>query len=293
VSASAPVAAPDIDALRQHYEVGTDFFRLMLGDSMTYSAGFYADGEDDHRDLATAQERKLDAFATLVGARPGSRVLDIGCGWGTALERLVTVHGAQRAVGLTISRTAAAWIERLSDPRIAVQVQSWEDHEPAEPYDGIVCINAIEHVVDPSTPAKEKPKQYRAFFRKCHSLLDGGGRMGIHMISLGRPPKGREMLHRMTGVLQDVFEGTRAPYLAELATATQGIFEVTSLTNDRLDCSRTMRVWLERLRERRDEAVALESEDVVARFERYLETCVLLFGEGYFNDFRIGLTRID
>jgi cyclopropane-fatty-acyl-phospholipid synthase len=289
---SAVDARPDIEAIRHHYEVGNEFFRLILGDSMTYSAGFYEPGDDDHADLPRAQERKLDAFATLVGARPGARILDIGCGWGTALERAVDVHGAERAVGLTLSRTAADWIEGLGNPRVEVRVESWEDHQPDAPYDGILCINAIEHFVKGSLPPKEKLKRYRAMFRRWHSLLSEGGRVGLHMISLGKVPASRDVLRDMSAVLKDVFEGTHAPYLHELATATQGLFEFTDLRNDRLDCSRTMRVWLERLQGRRDEAVGLEGEATVASFERYLSVCVRMFGEGYFNDYRIGLTKI-
>jgi cyclopropane-fatty-acyl-phospholipid synthase len=292
VSTDIVAARPKIDAIRHHYEICNEFFHLMLGDSFTYSAGFYEEGEDDHADLARAQERKLDAFAELVGAGPGTRILDIGCGWGTALQRAVDHHGAERAVGLTLSRTQVEWIEGLGNPRIEVQAASWEDHEPPDPYDGIVCINAIEHFVRGGLPPREKLKRYRAFFRRCHALLQPGGRMALHMISIGRPPLGREVLRDMTSVIREEFEGSHVPYLHEMAAAVQGLFEVTLVRDDRLDCARSMRVWRERLLARRDEAVALESEEVVARFDRYLEVCTRMFGQGYFNDYRIGLSRI-
>lgn len=285
-------ARPDIDAIRHHYEIGNEFFHLLLGDSFTYSAGFYGDGEDDHDDLARAQERKLDAFAELVGAGPGTRILDIGCGWGTALERVVDHHGADAAVGLTLSRTQVEWIEQLGNPRIEVHASSWEDHEPEAPYDGIVCINAIEHFVRGGLPPREKLKRYRAFFKRCHALLRPGGRMALHMISIGRPPVGREVLRDMTSVIREEFDGSHVPYLHELASAVQGLFEVALVRDDRLDCARSMRVWRERLLAHRDEAVALEGEAIVDRFDRYLEVCTRMFGEGYFNDYRIGLVRI-
>lgn len=285
-------ARPDIDAIRHHYEVSNEFFRLVLGDSFTYSAGFYEPGEDGHAELARAQDRKLDAFAELVGAGPGTRILDIGCGWGTALERMVDVHGAELAVGLTLSRTQVEWIEALGNPRVQVQLSSWEDHEAEAPYDGIVCINAIEHFVRGGLPPREKLKRYRAFFRRCHTLLRPGGRMALHMISIGRPPVGREVLRDMTSVIREEFDGSHVPYLHELAASIQGLFEVSLVRDDRLDCSRSMRVWRERLIARRDEAVALEGEAVVDRFDRYLEVCTRMFGEGYFNDYRIGLVRI-
>jgi cyclopropane-fatty-acyl-phospholipid synthase len=285
-------ARPDIDAIRHHYEVSNEFFHLVLGDSFTYSAGFYEPGEDDHADLARAQERKLDAFAELAGAGPGTHILDIGCGWGTALERVVNVHGADLAVGLTLSRTQVDWIEGLRNPRVRVHASSWEAHEPERPYDGIVCINAIEHFVRGGLPPREKLKRYRAFFRRCHTLLQPGGRMALHMISIGRPPVGRAVLRDMTSVIREEFDGSHVPYLHELASSIQGLFEVDLVRDDRRDCARSMRVWRERLLARRDEAVALEGEAVVERFDRYLEVCTRMFGEGYFNDYRIGLVRI-
>lgn len=286
---------PDVEAIRHHYEIGNEFFRLVLGDSFTYSAGFWEPGDDDHADLGRAQERKLDAFAELAGARPGARILDIGCGWGTALERMVAVQGVERAVGLTLSRTQVDWINGLGNPQVEAQVASWEDHTPADPsrpYDGIICINAIEHFVRTSLPVKEKAKTYRAFFRRCHALLAPGGRVALHVISPGRAPRERAVLRDMMTVVREEFDGSHIPHLHEVAGAVQGLFEVTTLRNDRTDCSRTMRVWRERLERRRDEAAALESEAVVERFERYLEVCTRLFGEGYFNDFRLGLTRL-
>ena len=286
-------ARPDIDAIRHHYEISNEFFHLLLGDSFTYSAGLYEPGEDDHVDLARAQERKLDAFAELVGAGPGSRILDIGCGWGTALDRVTTTHGAAKAVGLTLSRTQVEWVEALGNPRVEVHLGSWEDHEPEAPYDGILSINSIEHFVRGGLPPREKLKRYRAFFRRCHTLLAPGGRMGIHMISIGRPPLGREVLRDMTSVIREEFDGSHVPYLHELASAVQGLFEVTLVRDDRHQCARSMRVWRERLVQHRDEAIALEGTAVVDRFDRYLEVCTRMFGTGYFNDYRIGLLRID
>lgn len=291
-SDEAGTARPGIDAIRHHYEISNEFFRLMLGDSFTYSAALYEEGEDDHDDLRRAQERKLDRFAELAGAGPGTRILDIGCGWGSALERVVDHHGAERAVGLTLSRTQVAWIEELANPRIEVRLESWEDHEPEAPYHGIICINAIEHFVRGGLAPREKLKRYRAFFRRCHEQLHPGGRVALHMISIGRPPLGREVLRDMTSVIREEFDGSHVPYLHELASGIQGLFEVALVRDDRLDCSRSMRVWRERLLARRDEAVALEGEEIVERFSRYLDVCARMFGEGYFNDYRIGLVRI-
>lgn len=294
-SAAATAAAAvdaEIDETQQHYEINSDFFRLMLGPSFTYSAAFWADGDDDHADLAKAQDRKLDVFADMVGAQPASRILDVGCGWGSALERLVDEHDVDEAVGLTPSRAQVDHIRGLRSPNITVGLGTWEDHEPLGLYDGILCINAIEEFARSGQSPKERARQYRAFFRRCHGWLNPSGRVALHMISMGKPPLDREILRDMISAVRSEFADSHVPYLHELASAVQMLFEVTEIRNDRKDCARTMRVWLERLQRNRDEAIALEGAETVARYERYLDVCARLFDEGYFNDYRIALTKI-
>ena len=292
---AAPVDAAPVDAVddtQQHYEINSDFFELMLGPSFTYSAAFWEDGDDDHADLAKAQDRKLDVFAELAGAQPGARILDVGCGWGSALERLVDEHDVDEAVGLTPSRVQVGHIRGLGNDKITVGFGTWEDHEPLGLYDGILCVNAIEEFARSGQSPKERAKVYRSFFRRCHEWLNPEGRVVLHMISMGKPPLERGVLRDMVSAVRSEFADSHVPYLHELASAVQMLFEVTEIQNDRKDCARTMRVWLERLQQNRAEAVALEGEETVARYERYLEVCARLFDEGYFNDYRVALTKI-
>ena len=76
-------------AIRHHYDLSDDFFRIWLGPDMVYSCGWWEAG-DGHDSLAQAQHRKLDFFADRLGVR-GGRVLDVGCGWGALLDRFVRV----------------------------------------------------------------------------------------------------------------------------------------------------------------------------------------------------------
>lgn len=284
---------PTIDAIRHHYEVGNDFYHLLLGDSMMYSGGYWDDGEDLYEHLDEAQYRKLDRFAELAGLNVGDRALDIGCGWGTMLERLVLRHGAAEAVGVTLSRTQADWTERKADPRIRAVVESWEDHEPDEPYDAAFCISALEHFVLANLPPHERIKQYRRLFRKCRDMLRPGGRMVIHTMTIDKPPMRREIIADLKFLLREEFEGCHTPHLHELTNALEGVFEINEIVQERETFGRACRAWLRRLDERRDEAVALEGEATVARFERYLDIFARMFEDGYFNNFRIVMTRRD
>src|SRR5919109_4720785 len=125
---------PKVEAIRHHYEVSNDFYRLLLGPSMMYSGAYWNEGEDRRATLDVARDRRLDAFIELANAEGAAKVLDLGCGWGTMLRRLVDVHGVERAVGVTLSRTQAEWIASFGNPKVEARVESWEDHTVDEPY---------------------------------------------------------------------------------------------------------------------------------------------------------------
>lgn len=286
------LATPTVEDIRHHYEVSNEFYRLLLGPSLTYSGGCWLEGEDDRKDLVTAQDRKFDRFAELLHLTPGARVLDIGCGWGTGLQAFAGRHGAARAVGVTLSRTQAEWVNGLGNPKVEARVESWEDHQPIEPYDALFCSNALEHFVSTKLSPSDRIRRYRKFFAQCRDMLRPEGRFGLHVMTIGSPPIERKILGDLKFLLREEFPGCHIPYLHELATSTQGLFEWTEVYQDRSWFGRACRVWLEHLADRRDEAVALESEEVVARFERYLDTFAYMFEDGYFNNYRIGLTRM-
>lgn len=288
---STQVLNPDVDAIRHHYEVSNAFYRLLLGPSMMYSGAYWDEGYDRRATLDEAQHRKLDRFLDLAGANGADRVLDIGCGWGTMLKRAVEVHGVKRAVGVTLSRTQADWIEAFRNPQIEVRVESWKDHEPDAPYDAAFCISALEHFVQTSLPPRDRVKEFRHFFRQCQSLLRPDGRMVIHTMTIDNPPLNRKVLDDLKFLQREEFKGCHIPHLDELASAVEGLFEITELRNERDTFGGACRVWLEHLADRRDEAVAMEGEEVVARFERYLDVFAYMFEDGYFNNFRIALTR--
>lgn len=284
---------PTVEAIRHHYEVGTEFYRLLLGPAFQYSGGCWLEGEDDVRDHEKAQARKLDVFAELMHAENAERVLDIGCGWGSALQRFVDHHGVQKGVGVTLSRTQADHIESLGNPKIEVRVESCWDHVGDGPYDAMFCSNALEHFVSSKLSPSQRISKYRRFFKHFHKQLKPEGRFCLHIMTIGNMPRERKVLDDMKFLLREEFEECHVPYLHEMASATQGLFEWTDLYQDRTWFGRACRVWLQYLADRRDEAVALENEVVVQRFERYLDIFAYCFEQGYFNNYRLGLTKIE
>src|SRR5215467_4222501 len=148
-------------AIAVHYDLSDDFFRLVLGREMVYSCALFREGDD----IATAQTRKLDHHISEAAARGAARVLDIGCGWGALLTRLVTEAGVGHAVGLPLSPSQAAWIRRTQSPSVEVREEDWRDHKPNQKYDAIISIGAFEHCVRRHLDPAQKASEYREFFK--------------------------------------------------------------------------------------------------------------------------------
>src|SRR5687767_9330537 len=162
-------------AIASHYDLSDDFFRLVLGPEMVYSCAMFREGDD----LATAQTRKLDHHIAESGAQNAARVLDVGCGWGAMLSRLIEHAGVGRAVGLTLSPSQAEWIRRSPQDRIEVRQEHWRDHKPEKRYSGVISIGAFEHFAHPGLGPEEKLDAYRGFFEFCDRVLVSQGRLSL------------------------------------------------------------------------------------------------------------------
>ena len=283
MSTAAPGASAE--AIGYHYSIGNEFYRLWLDKTITYSGALWEDGDT----LEAAQFRKLDYHLTQAHVQPGARVLDVGCGWGSGLRRMVENYEAGKAVGLTLSQAQADWIASQNLPRTEVRVETWLDHAPAEPYDAIISIGAFEHFAKPELTSDQKVEAYRAYFKRCHSLLNPGSWMTLQTIAYGNVSK--EELSQF--VEKDIFPESDLPTLADITRACDGYFEVVALRNDRKDYERTNRAWLASLRANRAEAVKLVGEQDVARYEKYLALFIIGFHTGTMNLFRITFRRND
>jgi mycolic acid methyltransferase UmaA len=168
--------APFYETSQSIYDLNDDFFALFLGPTMGYTCGYF---ERDDMTLDEAQVAKFDLALGKLNLEPGMTLLDIGCGWGGALELALQRYDVN-VIGITLSRNQHAWTTaRLSKVptmrSVEVRLQGWEEFH--EPVDRIVSIGAFE--------AFTKPR-YGAFFESAHRVLPAAGRMLLHTI-LGRP----------------------------------------------------------------------------------------------------------
>jgi cyclopropane-fatty-acyl-phospholipid synthase len=271
-------------AIQFHYDVGNDFYHLWLDETKTYTCALW----NGARSLQEAQEKKLDHHIVEAGAANAARALDIGCGWGPALRRMVDHHGVRRAVGLTLSQAQAEYIDSLGDRRIEAHVESWFDHVPAEPYDAIISIGAFEHFARPDVSLAEKIDGYRAFFDRCHRWLRPGGRMSLQTIAYEKAD--RPNINPF--ILEKIWPETDLPRLADIATAVERKFEFLRLRNDRHDYVRTCAEWVKRLEQHRDEVVALVGEEVHRRYVHWFKLSMVGFHTGTMSLLRISFARL-
>jgi cyclopropane-fatty-acyl-phospholipid synthase len=277
------------ESIQHHYDVGNTFYSLWLDESMTYSCALWQ-GDDDC--LAAAQARKVDHLAALAGAGRGHRVLEIGCGWGSTMQRLVTEHGADHVTGLTLSEAQARWVGELEDPRLDVRVQDWADFVADAPYDAAISIGAMEHFVKFGWDRSKKVAAYRRFFQKCYESLKPGAGLALQTIGKGHVPLDEQGLKETLFIMQHIFPESDPPRLAEILHAAEKLFEVKSVVNHREHYARTCAAWLDQLRANSAAAAEIAGPEKVAAYETYLEASIRQFELGHANLYRIQLSRV-
>jgi cyclopropane-fatty-acyl-phospholipid synthase len=281
-SAVEPIGASPA-AIRSHYDVSNEFFAAWLDPTMTYSCAMWSPGDDT---LESAQHRKLDYHIERARVASTDRVLDIGCGWGSALRRMTGSHGVKKAVGLTLSMEQAAWINGVRDPRVDVLVQSWADHVARVPYDGILCLGALEHFARPEDTRQRRVEAYRAFFARCRELLVPGGWLSLQTIAFGIGK------YVPGSPLAEIFPESHLPRLSEIAEGFDRIFDLDVVRNDRQDYVKTLNAWIQGLEANWDVAVRATGPEMAERYRRYLQFTMMGFAAGYFDLLRISLKSI-
>ena len=261
----------DSDAVGHHYDVGNDFYRLVLGPSMVYSCAYFEQAFGSGYSLEQAQQAKLDLVARKLGLAPGMRVLDVGCGWGAFVRHAAREHGC-RAVGVTLSREQAAWGRQqveddgLAD-RVEIRVQDYRDVADG-PYDAIASIGMAEHVGQDLLPA---------YAARLFDLLRPQGRLLNHAIAR-RPGPHDEGGSTTSFIGRYVFPDGELEPLATMVDAIEGAgFEVRDVESLREHYAQTLRAWVANLEAGWEQAVALSSPGRARVWQLYMAGSALGF----------------
>ena len=225
--------------IQYHYDSGNDFYGLWLDAGMVYSAALFT---SDTQSLEEAQRAKLAFHADAAGARPGARILDVGCGWGAMLRFLVEERDVGEAIGLTLSEAQKQrFDEGRADPRARMEIRNWQDYDDPQPFDGIVSIGAFEHFGRHDHSPEERRAVYAQFFDFCRRRLNRGGKLSLQTIAYGR-------IRKLTPFLRaKIWRESELPMADEVLEAASRWFEVEQLLNHRLHYARTLREWEKRL----------------------------------------------
>ncbi|HET7177222.1 MAG TPA: cyclopropane fatty acyl phospholipid synthase [Solirubrobacterales bacterium] len=261
---------------RGHYDLGNDLFAAMLDRSMTYSCAYWQGAAD----LDAAQEAKLDLVCRKIGLRPGERVLDVGCGWGS-LARHVAERCGARVLGVTVSREQAA-LARERTAGLPVEIRVADYRALDEPFDRAVSIGMFEHV---------EPGQYRVYFETLARCLAPGGLFLLHTIGNDRGGGAGDPWMR-----KHVFPLGRIPAPGQIRRAARGLFHVLDwhrLGGAHYD--RTLSAWHDNFTRRWPELRARYAEKRGGRFERmwryYLLACAGAFRAGALDVWQLVLAR--
>jgi cyclopropane-fatty-acyl-phospholipid synthase len=277
--------------IRAHYDLSNELFRLFLDDSLTYSSAVFAELPARWEQLERAQHAKIDRLLDLAGVGPGSRVLEIGTGWGElcirAARRGATVLSltlSQEQHDLALDRVRAAGVADA----VEIRLQDYRRLDPVRDgrFDAVVSVEMIEAVGVAYWPT---------YFRTLDSVLAPRGRVALQAITM---PHDRLLATRRTytWIHKYIFPGGMLPSNEAIDEATRAHtrLRVTGGNGFGQHYAETLRLWRERFTAHADEVDGLGFDEAFRRmWTLYLAYSEAGFRSGYLDVRQILLTRVE
>ena len=268
--------------VQAHYDLSDDFFSLFLDPTLTYTCAYFA--EDDY-DLEQAQMAKIDLVLGKLNLEPGMTVLDVGCGWGSALARAVEKYDVN-VIGLTISKNQYEHVSKLfaglpGDRSKEVRFQAWQEFDGK--IDRVFMIGSFEHFGF---------ETYPEFFRKMYAALPADGRMLLHTIVAHDIDFYRDNgialtisdLKFILFMAKTIFPGCRlpSPEIIEARSSEAG-FKIERIQELGQHYARTLDMWHKNLVGSRDEAIRISGQRAYDDYDKYMIGCADGFRKGIVN----------
>ncbi|WP_270284597.1 SAM-dependent methyltransferase [[Clostridium] scindens] len=254
--------------VRFHYDIGNEFYRLWLDETMSYSCGYFKNAEDT---LYDAQVNKADHILEKLQLQEGMTLLDIGCGWGFLLMRAAKKYGI-KGTGITLSKEQyqkfSEDIERegLKD-RLQVELMDYRDlkHRGVQ-FDRVVSVGMLEHV---------GRGNYELFMENAEAVLKPEGLFLLHYISAQKEHEGDPWIKKY------IFPGGTIPSLREIIDILPEYeFHVLDIESLRRHYNRTLLCWRENFLKHRAEIARMQGEEFTRMWELYLASCAATFNNG-------------
>ena len=210
---------------KQHYDLGDDLYERMLDPRMIYTCAYW----EGMNSLDAAQEAKLDLVARKLGLQRGSRVLDIGCGWGGAAQFMAQCYGAT-VTGITVSKNQQQTAQkRCAGLPVAILFEDYRSITGN--FDAIYSLGMFEHV---------GVRNYRTYLEKAHELLRPDGLFLLHTIGSNESAVATD-----PWIEKYIFPNGQLPSLAQIAAAAEGLWVIEDFHNLGVDYDRTLMAWSE------------------------------------------------
>ncbi len=208
---------------REHYDLGNDLFRLMLDKRMVYSSAYWKNAGS----LDEAQEAKLDLICKKLELKPGMKVLDIGCGWGSFAKFAAEKYGVE-VLGVSISKEQTA-LGKVLCQGLPVELRFQDYREVHGQFDAVLSIGFFEHVGH---------KNYRTYMEVVNRCLKPEGISLLHTIGNNTSVTYvNEWTHKY------IFPNGMIPSVAQIAKAAEGLFVMEDLHNFGPDYDKTLMAW--------------------------------------------------
>jgi cyclopropane-fatty-acyl-phospholipid synthase len=237
----------------QHYDIGNDLYERMLDKRMVYTCAYWKDAQT----LEEAQEAKLDLVCRKLSLKPGQRVLDIGCGWGSFAKYAAEKYGVQ-VVGLTVSVEQAALArERCEGLPIEIRVKDYRDEY--EVFDHIVSIEMFEAV---------GYKNFREYMQMARRCLKPAGLFVLQTIG-----GNTSVVSTDPWIEKYIFPNGMLPSIAQIGKSIEGLFVMEDWHNFGFDYDRTLMEWNRRFQEAWPDLKDKYGERFKRMWEYYLLCC--------------------
>ena len=244
--------------IAHHYDLGNDFYKLWLDESMSYSCAYY---KHEYDTLEQAQIQKLDHVLAKLQLRPGMKLLDIGSGWGELLIRAAMQyetkgHGitlSEEQLKLSRKKVRELGLEKL----ITFELANYQDHAKKKiQYDRVVSVGMFEHVGQAN---------HRSYFKAVHKLLIPGGVTVLHTIS------NQGSVDMDPWIDKYIFPGGYLPTVENIAQIyPEYNFQLLDYENLRIHYAMTLNEWSKRFEQNKDWVLEHYDEQFYRMWRLYL-----------------------
>ena len=262
-----------------HYDIGNDFYKLWLDETMSYSCGYFKHLEDT---LYQAQVQKVERILKKLYLKEGMTLCDIGCGWGYLLIEAAKKYGI-KGVGITLSKEQKKkFEERIKEnhleSQLEVRLMDYRDlPESGLKFDRVVSVGMLEHV---------GRDNYELFMKCVKSIMNPGGLFLLHYISALQEHPGDAWVKKY------IFPGGVIPSLREIIhIAGEHQFYTLDVESLRRHYNKTLLCWNQNFQKNKDEVREMFGERFVRMWELYLCACAATFMNGIIDLHQILFTN--